>query len=896
MKKYHVVSHTHWDREWYGPFESFRLRLVDLIDRLLVILEEQDNYIFHMDAQTIALDDYLEIRSEKQGILEKYIREGRILTGPWYVQNDFFLSSGESTVRNLLIGTRDSEKYGKCMYVGYMPDQFGLISQIPQILNGFSINTAVFGRGYHFDKPGKAEFSWKAPDGSEVLAVNMPFWYNNAQRFPEDPKHARLMLERINSNLEATSSTDKLLLMNGVDHLEAQENLLPILETLNASLDKEERIFQSTLPEYLTSLENTLKTEKIPIDTFTGELRYGKKDQVLNGTLSSRAYLKRRNFRSQKKLEHQLEPFFSILGLLGINRYPKDQLRYAWKTLIQNHAHDDICGCSIDPVHRHMEDRFERVEEITEELTSHARELLNDHLDKKELPENAFFLTIVNTLPYLRNAIVDAEIDIPAEDRSRSFEIISPEGTPVPYTLNEKKHRTRGTTSRINLPGMIEVDSYRFTFPAENVPAMGYTNYLVIPREEISSSTAGRKSEQKMQIENEYLRVMVNPNGTLNIENRKTGIKFSNLLLLEDSGDAGDSYIYHAAPDKIIHSASVEINMEQQEINEFYQSIRYSFALEIPRNYNRDTKQRSSDLVRVPVTVNLKLSNYRKELDVSMEIDNRAEDHRIRVLFPTGITGKKTYASTPFDIVERDRNLIDTGVLKVPEQPTDGLIGISDGRKGLAVLTRGIYEYEHMADEQTLALTLFRSTGFISNPLESSLPMDESWLVPENQCPGIHQCDFSITLFRGSVYDEELQESLETYAEEMIVFTSPVDKKRYGGGRPFVQDDDIQTMFYRDPEFPDISLPRENSLFHLEGEPLRYSILKAAESTEEYVLRLFNPSPETRKSSIVMNKKFIKGTVWKLSLNEKRISPMAVVRHRVELELGPGEIFTCAFS
>ena len=117
-----VISHTHWDREWYMPLEVMRLRLIDLIDRCLEVLEREPTYIFHLDAQTIVLEDYLSIRTDRQEQLKKYIQEGRLYVGPWYVQNDYYLTSGEATVRNLLEGRRIANSFGKCGTVGYSPD------------------------------------------------------------------------------------------------------------------------------------------------------------------------------------------------------------------------------------------------------------------------------------------------------------------------------------------------------------------------------------------------------------------------------------------------------------------------------------------------------------------------------------------------------------------------------------------------------------------------------------------------------------------------------------------------------------------------------------------------------------------------------------------------------
>ena len=129
MKVYCVISHTHWDREWYLPLSVFRLKLVDLIDRCLKTLEKYPDYIFHLDAQTVVLEDYLSIRPGRRQDLESYIRQGRLVVGPWYLQNDLYLTSGEATVRNLLEGGRLCREFGaEPCPVGYLPDQFGNIS------------------------------------------------------------------------------------------------------------------------------------------------------------------------------------------------------------------------------------------------------------------------------------------------------------------------------------------------------------------------------------------------------------------------------------------------------------------------------------------------------------------------------------------------------------------------------------------------------------------------------------------------------------------------------------------------------------------------------------------------------------------------------------------------
>src|SRR5690349_7596891 len=173
-----VVSHTHWDREWYLPFQLYRIKLVRLIDRLLAILQDDPRYAhFMLDGQTVVLEDYLEVRPDRRAGLAEHIGSGRVLAGPWYILPDEFLVSGESIIRNLQRGTRIAREFGASMPVGYVPDPFGQISQLPQLLRGFGLDWAVFWRGV--GDVGGTEFAWQGPDGSQVLVTHIPRGYAN---------------------------------------------------------------------------------------------------------------------------------------------------------------------------------------------------------------------------------------------------------------------------------------------------------------------------------------------------------------------------------------------------------------------------------------------------------------------------------------------------------------------------------------------------------------------------------------------------------------------------------------------------------------------------------------------------------------------------------------------
>ena len=229
MLNIHVISHTHWDREWYLTHEQFRFRLVALIDRLLDLLDADPSYkYFHLDGQTIVLEDYLEIRPEQETRLRTAIADGRILIGPWYVMPDEFLVSGESLVRNLLRGHRISREFGTPMPVGYLPDLFGHVGQMPQIWRQFGFDNTILWRGFG---GASAEYWWDAPDGSRLLMMHLPpEGYCNATRIVFDPE---AMMARAKEKVDferGRTRTGQALLMNGVDHVEPHTAIPTLIE------------------------------------------------------------------------------------------------------------------------------------------------------------------------------------------------------------------------------------------------------------------------------------------------------------------------------------------------------------------------------------------------------------------------------------------------------------------------------------------------------------------------------------------------------------------------------------------------------------------------------------------------------------------------------------------
>jgi len=444
MRTIHVVSHTHWDREWYRSFQQFRLRLVHLVDALLDLLEQDRNFKFFMlDGQTIILDDYLLMRPDNEKILHDHIRKGRILIGPWHILPDMFLVSPEAHIRNLLEGDRTARKFGPKMMIGYMPDSFGHFGQMPQLVRGFGMDTISLWRGPD-DQP--AEFWWDAPDGSRVLMAYQRDSYSNGAGLPANiPSEFAAQLLRAADSLAHYSEVSDQLIMFGTDHMEPSHHTSKAIAYSNAAL-RGTKVIHSTLPAYVKAVKAQIAKEQIHLPVYTGEFRSPKHSHLLPGVLSTRMWIKQRNQACETLLEKWAEPFSTFASLqvetleqsntqiFQLNKKPAQILRHTWRLLMECHPHDSICGCSIDQVHEEMDSRFDQVEQIGEELTRQSLEVLATSVQTNggSLTEGGQSAIIVfNPTNTPRTDLVSLSISLP--EGFQDFDILDESGNIIPF-------------------------------------------------------------------------------------------------------------------------------------------------------------------------------------------------------------------------------------------------------------------------------------------------------------------------------------------------------------------------------------------------------------------------------------------------------------------------------
>ncbi len=571
---YHIVSHSHWDREWYKSFEQFRSMLVNMVDDLLDLLEHDPEYVcFTLDGQTVVLDDYLAVRPEREPELRRLVRQGRLMIGPWYILPDEFLVSAEATVRNLLAGTRRSRDFGAEMKVGYIPDSFGHIAMMPAILSGFGIDTALLYRGFG-GEPGQnsSEYWWTGPDGTRCLMLHLfRHGYSAAYFHQESDEQILDRFKGLKEEVDARAATSHRLLMNGGDHHWPDPKLPKTLALLRKNFDGE--FVHSSVPQYAAAV----KKEVNGLPEISGELRFGYRYAfvVIGGVYSSRMYLKQQNWEKQLLLQRYVEPL-NAYATAGGMRSQLPLVRHAWQTLMQNHPHDSICGCSIDPVHREMMTRFKAVEDVGNSVLQMSLNHIIPYDDLASGDDRRLYF--FNPSPFARSGVAEADLsfylqdivvglnpDVKVAPRKRpvtGFSLHDPEGKEVPYQIVSRGEGYDITYTNYNYPKQTYAENFRLLVEVKDVPPVGFKGFTVERQKKFSRYPTTLRCGRNF-IENDHLRVEANQRGEVTMKDKTHGRTFSRLNVFEDSGDVGDEYNYsYPRKDRWVYSNKGKARVE----------------------------------------------------------------------------------------------------------------------------------------------------------------------------------------------------------------------------------------------------------------------------------------------------------------------------------------------
>jgi mannosylglycerate hydrolase len=869
MKKVHIVPHMHWDREWYFSTEESRILLVNNMEEILEMLETNPDYPYYvLDGQTSILEDYFAVKPQNRERVKKLVQEGKLIIGPWYTQTDEMVVGGESIVRNLLYGLKDSEEFGSPMKIGYLPDSFGQSSQMPQILNGFDIQYSIFWRGTS-ERHGtdKTEFYWESDEGSKVLVQLFPLGYAIGKYLPEDEGKLQERIDKYFTVLDRGATTENIILPNGHDQMPIQKNIFTVIEKLER-LYPDREFFLSKYENVFAEIE---KNQSLP--TLQGEFLDGKYMRVHRSIYSTRMDIKAANTRIENKITNILEPLASIAYSLGFE-YHHGLIELIWKEIMKNHAHDSIGCCCSDKVHREIMNRFFLAEEKTDQLIEHYKRKITDSIDTNRKEDR---LTAFNLLPYERNEVVTTTVIT----KLPFFTLEDSDGNTIPFEVLKKEELDPGLIDRQIVHYGNYDPFYQYTVQLkDSIPAMGYKAYFVVNEE----NTMANSLAAKETVETDYYIVSVNPNGTLKIWDKQLEKEFNNVLLLENGGDDGDEYDFSPLQNEtLIYSdyAKAKINMTQ---NDLQVQIDIQLKLEVPGNLEL-RKMNTIDRF-VEASWKIVIPNHQPVFKVNVEIDNQAKDHRLRALIPTGIASSVSVSDNQFGFIKRDvyDSAMDVWEKENWDERPDSIfpmlsfVGLSDEEYGVSVLTNSTREYEIIGEnDDTIAITLFRSVGVLGKEEMLRRPGRPSGIklpTPDSQMLGKLNLDFAITTHRGTV----TAANTGRIAKE---FTTPIqtyNKIPYNAMK--LNPSGVLT-------------PLSFSLLQETSPTSVLSTLKKAEKEDRFVLRFFNPTEEERHSSFTSNRSV--EHVQEGNLNEIPIAPMELKNNSFTASLKQNQVKTVLF-
>jgi len=884
-RKIVVVPHTHWDREWYMPFQEYRMWLVEFMDNLLRVFDRKPGYkCFTLDGQTSVIDDYLEVRPEKTEALRKLISEGNVLVGPWYTQPDEWLVSPESLVRNLLLGHRVAGRFGGVSKVGYVPDNFGHPSQLPQVFRGFGIDNFVFMRGMGDEGDElKTEFLWRSPDGSEVIAVHLIDGYVNAALigvtpseqegfvrlwegpcgFPTYPRSFGDALETFNpealvdkvkqltETLAPKSVSGTLLFMNGYDHSHAQPGIVDAIEYINKQ-NLGVKMAQGGLLDYI----EPLRPMKGKMQTYVGEFWGARYHYVLSGVLSTRMYLKQQNRQAEILLENYAEPLSCYAALFGYE-YPRSLLSAAWKLMLLNQAHDSVHGSSVDAVHLEMEARYQQAIQIANNVTYDALRYISERVESFSEPD-ALRVVVYNPSNWARSDTVKLWVDLPFGN----YAATDKKGTAMPVQfLNEEKARfPKDSVSRV-------------AFIAKDVPPNGLREYVVVEVEKAKQKKAPLTVKADSSwLENEFFRVEADADdgGSLTVTDKRCRAVYKDFNVFIDEGDHGDVWDYSPPKggDVVVTSKNRRASVETVEEGPIYATLKVSVALKVPKKAEGD--RRSNEVAEVLVTSYITLRSGVPRIDVRTVVDNAAEDHRLRVKFPTGIRASSVSSDGLFVVNERPVKNGAKGVNWKQPPPTTfaqmNWLDVSDGERGVTVANVGLPEYESREEGGvSLYVTLLRCVGSLSkdNLLTRKGHAGPPLSVPEAQCRRLHVFEYSIIPHGGDWVKSRSYQQAKSFVNPFASWSV----KGEGG-----------------------NVPAEDSFVKVTPSNLVISAIKRAEDDCSTILRFYEIAGKPCTALIEVKKVFREA--WLANLNEEKKRRLEIRDGKIEVSATAHEIIT----
>ena len=814
MSKFHIIAHTHWDREWHKTYQENRVRLIPFMDDLLKQIHAKDDFVFTLDGQTSLIEDYLEVKPENKETLIRAFGTGRLIPGPWYVQPDTFIPSFESLVRNLLISKRIAKPFAPQLNTGYLPDSFGQSSVVPPLLKGFGMDTALIYRGVSDEDTKHNEFIWKGIDESSVTTVWMPKGYGNGMFLSTDLEKSEKEIKTNLDLLHKRSVSDNLLLMSGSDQCFAKSHLIDAKDKLNEHY-KEHTFSLTSIDRYMESISQY----KDKLDTLEGELRKGQFSRVHASIAGTRGDIKKENHDMERLYESVLEPLNALMVLNG-EKDNRDIIQKGWKYIVENHAHDSICTVCTDTVHKEMRMRIEYARQI-------ANTIIDNHTDKLHViikyDEHGGRPVIVFNGTLAKGVV---PIETTVYTKEKSFDVYNKSGDALSFDILHQTTINLKDT-KVSLSPIPDDHYYKTSINTlVEVDGIGYHTLYI--KEGTAPSKEARSMIKEYGLQNERVAVVFKDDGLIDIKDMETGTLYEDQLEFIDGGNAGDEYDYSPPKeDSLVSSMNQLTSKKIIKDTPLEAVVELTHSLEVP--VTTGLEKRSDAMRELKLKTEVSLYKDSNHVAFKTTVDNAAYNHRLQVRFKTNSPETTHISDTQLGPIERENVFEETeksmkegwSERYYPVFNQHRYTGFKKSDAPFFVLNKGIPQYDIVQTKThtNLDITLLSAVGMMGNENLPYRPGRRSGAVcetPDAQMQGKYTLEYAFVPYKD---DPSLENLATLYTNKPLV-------------RSYAEYDIEGTL-------PDaFNLMQSNNLAS--------SILKVSEDKKDIILRVKNPYTENQ--------------------------------------------------
>jgi len=751
-------------------------------DILRLIQTSNNSLTNHLTFHAKYLKQLIQAEPDWIGILDKLIEDRKILCGPWYLLPDNCLAGSETLIRNLLYASKVCFEIGEVMKVGFSTFNCRINSQLPQIFNGFNIDTIYVPISSINGLP--EQFLWQGLEGSKAVVAG----FFEHQSSTDNSQLLFSMEELVSRREESPEYEIPRMIISNYDPRQNPDQVQELIDFLNQQ--KSIRFESVALPDYFWKIKDSKILDNLKVVTHES-IPHSSQSQAQN--VIRAPLLQSENTFAEQLLQAYAEPWAVIYQYL-VGNGSQAKIQSYWESLMTlqqkvqltqllDKEQEDIIGGEYQSLNESLKKTFE--------------ETIRKLLANVQLPDQdrGYFFTLFNPLPYNRSEIVEVDLDLPIKIHQGNVMVEDAAGRKIPCwnTYSEKiipLFEHQGDEEKRRFHCFLEVN---------NLPAMGYKTYRVIPVHQEHQSQKKNIAVSDTILENDFVRVSVNHNGTFNVFAKETGTNYVNLVYFIDTpyNENGEMISQQQIVSKTL-KPDIWITVN----NPLFARLKVEF------NYRQNHLLENN---KTKIILTFSMDRLSRFVDIAVELYDKAERHKIDLYFPANFPVEKIYSDTYFNI--EDINACES-IQKTSKFNLNfnSFIGFTDEISGFAIISKEIHNVEIRR----------KKPAFVAFPLLDTANRDSLARDPLAG-PTTYKYFLSFDPYLGGW--ESGQIILDAYTKLFKVWNFMLDK-------------------------PQGNLPVEMEFLRIEPVDLCFSALKFGESSSSAVLRLFNPTNHIIQGSI----------------------------------------------